>query len=106
MMIALIVAAEAMLFSASGVKRYQARRKQVLMGSPDSGRSLPLVDDYLKRKTAGASRVQQVLASRLAQVCRQVVHTRSFEYLLLHMIRTAILKRRSNLFTSQRRGIL
>ena len=101
-LIALIAAAEAMLFSASGAKRNQARRQQVLMGnSLDSVRALPLVDTYLKRKTAGASRVQMFVASKLAEVCRRAVQTRSFEYLLLHVIRTAI-KRRKN-FNIQRR---
>lgn len=101
MIIALIAAAEAMLFSASGVKRHQARREQVLMGNHlDSARRLPLIDEYLKRKTAGANRVQRFVASKLAQVCRQAVHTRSFEFLLLHTIRTAVVKRRSKLFTS------
>jgi hypothetical protein len=104
MVIALIAAAEAMLFSASGAKRHEARRQQVLMGNNlDSARGLPLIDEYLKRKTAGASRVQLFVASKLAQACRQAVHTRSFEYLLLHMIRTAILKHRSKMFTSQGR---
>ena len=87
MIMALIAAAEAMLFSASGVKRHQARRKQVLMGnSLDSARGLPLIDEYLKRKTAGANRVQRFIASKLAQVCRQAVHTRSFDLLLLQKI--------------------
>jgi hypothetical protein len=96
--IALIAAAEVMLFSASGAKRNQARRQRVLMGnSLDSFRSLPLVDKFLKRKTAGASRVQLFVASKLAEVCRRVVHTRSFEYVLLHVIRTAVLKRRNKL---------
>jgi hypothetical protein len=46
-LIALIAAAEAMLFSASGAKRNQARRQQVLMGnSLDSVRALPPVDEY------------------------------------------------------------
>src|ERR1700719_375681 len=45
MVIALIAAAEAMLFSASGIKRNQARRQQVLMGNNlDSVCALPLVD--------------------------------------------------------------
>jgi hypothetical protein len=104
MVIALIAAAEAMLFSTSGAKRYRARRQQVLMGNNlDSGHCLPLLDDYLKRKTAGATRFQQFVAAKLTQVCRQAVQTRSFEFLLLHVIRTAILKRRSKLFTSQGR---
>src|SRR4029077_11342659 len=91
--IALIAAAEAMLYSASRSKRGQARKQQVLMGnSLDSVRALPLVDDYLRRKTAGAGRVQTFVASKLTEVCRRVVHTQSFEYVLLHVIRTAILK--------------
>ena len=107
MVIALIAAAEALLFSASGAKRHQARRQQVLMGNNlNSGRCLPVVDEYLRRKTAGASRVEVFVASKLAEVCRQAVHTRSFEYLLLHAIRTAILKRRKKLFISQGRGTL
>ena len=95
-LIALIAAAEAALFSASQAKRYHARRQQVLMGNAvDSLRALALVDGYLKRKTIGASRLQVFVASKLAEVCRQAVHTRSFEYLLLHLIRSAIHKRRS-----------
>jgi len=100
-LIALIAAAEAMLYSASQSKRGQARRQQVLMGnSLNSVRALPLVDDYLRRKTAGASKVQVFVASKLAEVCRRAVHTRSFEYLVLHLIRTAILKRRRKLSIS------
>ena len=102
-LIALIAAAEAMLFTGSRAKRTQTRRQQVLMGnSLDSVRALPLVDDYLKRKTAGASRVQVLVASKLAEVCRRAVHTRSFEYLVLHLIRSAM-KRRSKYFNIQRR---
>jgi len=100
-LLALIAAAEATLFSASQAKRYHARRQQVLMGNAvDSLRALPLVDEYLRRKTAGASRVQLFVASKLAQICRQAVHTRSFEYLLLHVIRTTIHKRRRKLSIS------
>jgi hypothetical protein len=100
-LIALIAAAEAMLYSASRSKRGQTRRQQVLMGNNlDSVRALPLVDDYLKRKIAGASRVQVFVASKLAELCRRAVHTRSFEYVLLHLIRTAVLKRRRKLSIS------
>jgi hypothetical protein len=102
-LVALIAAAEAMLYSASRSKLGQTRRQQVLMGNtPDSVRALPLVDDYLKRMTAGASRVQTFVASKLAEICRRAVHTRSFEYLVLHLIRTAI-KRRSKYLNLQRR---
>jgi len=100
-LIALIAAAEAMLYSASRSKRGQTRRQQVLMGNNlDSVRALPLVDDYLKRKIAGAGRVQVFVASKLAELCRRAVHTRSFEYVLLHVIRTAILNRRRKLSIS------
>ena len=52
--IALIAAAEAMLFSASGAKRNQVRRQRVLMGnSLDPKRCLPFVDDYLKTEDSG-----------------------------------------------------
>ena len=97
-LLAIIAAAEAMLFSASGAKRNQVRRQQVLTGnSLNSTRALPLVDTYLKRKTAGSTRVQIFVASKLAEICRQVVHTRSFDYVLFHVIRTAILKHRLNI---------
>lgn len=100
-LIALIAAAEAMLYSASRSKWSRAQRQQVLMGnSLDSVHALPLIDEYLRRKTAGAGRIQTFVASKLAEVCRRVVHTRSFEYLLLHVIRTAILKRRRKLSIS------
>ena len=106
-LIALIAAAEAMLFSASRAKRGEARRQQILMGNGvDSVRALPLVDEYLKRKTARASRVQSFVASKVAQVCRQAVHTRAFEYLLLQVIRTAVLKRRRKLSISHGRVTL
>lgn len=102
-LLALIATAEAMLYSASCSKRGQAQQEQVLMGnSLDSVRALPLVDEYLKRKSAGASRVQVFAASKLTEVCRQAVHTRSFEYLVLHLIRTVI-NRRSKYLSLERR---
>jgi hypothetical protein len=106
-LIALFAAAEAMLYSASRSKRCQAQRQKVLMGnSMNSAHALPFVDDYLKRRTAGASRVQVLVASKLAEVCRRAVQTRSFEYLLLHVIRTAIHKLRSKFHNIQRRVTL
>jgi aryl carrier-like protein len=105
-LIALVAAAEAMLFSLSGAKRDQIRRQQVLMGNGlDSKRCLPFVDEYLKRKTAGASRVQVFIASKLAEVCRLAVDAQSFEYVLMHVVRTAVLKRRSRFFNAQGRII-
>jgi hypothetical protein len=103
MLLPLIAAAEAMLYSASWCKRGHAQRQQMLMGNSfGSVRAVPLVDEYLRRKTTGASKVQMFVASKLAEICRRAVHTRSFEYLLLQVIRTAI-KRRSKYFNIQRR---
>ncbi len=106
-LIALFAAAEAVLYSASWSKRGQAQRQQVLMGNGlGSARALPLVEDYFKRKTAGANRVQVFVASKLAEACRQSVLSRSFEYVLLHVIQTAIHKRRSKFLNIQRRVTL
>jgi hypothetical protein len=104
-LIAIIAGLEAMLYSAARSKRGRARKQQLLMGtSTDLERAVPLVDNYLKQKTAGASRFQRFLASKLAAVCRHIVQNRSFEYLLLHFIRTAINKRR-NTFNNRKRRV-
>ena len=105
MLIALIAGLEAMVVFASRSKQGRARRHQLLMGtSTDMHRAVPLVDDYLKQKTARASRFQRFIASKLAAVCRRFVHTRAFEYLLLNLVRMAINKRR-NTFNSMKRRV-
>jgi hypothetical protein len=102
-LIAFIAVAEALLYSASRCKRNQTRKQQVLMGnSLDSVRVLPLVDTYLRRKTTDASRFQVFVSSKLAEVCRRAVHTRSFELVLLHAIRKAVLKSRNKFFNTRR----
>lgn len=107
MLIALFASLEAMLYSAARSKRGRARRQQLLMGtSTDLERAVPLVDKYLKQKTAGASRFQRFVASKLAAVCRSIVQNRSFEYLLLHLLRTAINKRRKTFSNMKRRVTL
>lgn len=103
-LLALITAAETMLFSASWSRRGQRRRQQVLMGNgTNSARPVPFLDDYLRRRTAGASRFELFVASKLADACRQIVHTRSFEYVLVHVIRSVVLKRRKKLLIPFRR---
>jgi hypothetical protein len=107
MLIAIIAGIEAMVVYASRSKQGRARRQQLLMGtSTDLHRAVPLVDDYFKQKTARATRFQRFIASKLAAFCRRAVHTRSFEYLLLHLIRTAINKRRNKVLNRRGRGIL
>ena len=104
MLIALLAGLEALLYSAARTKRGRARRQQLLMGtSTDLDRAVPLVDNYLKQKTAKATRLQRFVASGLAAVCRRIVQNRSFEYLLLHLLRTAINKRRMTFNNMKRR---
>jgi hypothetical protein len=105
MLIALFASLEAIVYSAARSKRGRARRQQLLMGtSTNLERAVPLVDNYLKQKTAGATRFQRFIASKLASVCRCAVHTRSFEYVLLHLVRTASNKRR-NTFNKMKRRV-
>ena len=106
MLLAIIAAVEATLYSAARSKQGRVRRQQLLTGnSLGSVRALPLVDDYLKQKTARATRFQSFLARKLAEIFRRLVNTRSFYYLLLHLLRTAINKRR-NKFLKMRRVML
>jgi len=105
MLIAIIAGLEATLYSATRAKWGRARRQQLLMGtSMDLHRAVPFVDDYLKQKTVKATRFQRFIASKLAAFCRRAVHTRAFEYMLLHLIRTAINKRR-NTFNNMKRRV-
>ena len=106
MLIAIIAGLEAMLVFAARSKQGRARRQQLLMGAGADHRAVPLVDDYLKQKTARATRFQRFIASKLAALCRRVVHTRSFEYVLLHVVRTTILKHRNKLLNMKRRIVL
>jgi hypothetical protein len=104
MLIALIAGLEAMVVFASRSKQGRARKHQLLMGvSTDLHRAVPLVDDYLKQKTARASRFQRFIASKLTAVCRRFVHTQSFEHLLLHLFQTAFNKRRNKFNNLKRR---
>ena len=105
MLVALLVAAEAGLYSVTRSKWGRARRQQLLMGSTstDSHRAVPFVDDYLKQKTVKATRFQRFIACKLAAFCRRAVHTQSFEYLLLQLVRTAINKRRNKFNNTKRR---
>ena len=88
MLIEIAAALELLMFACAWTRRKRAQRQQVLMGRRHSIH-LPVVDDYLKRQTAGASRAEVFAASQLAAVCRKAVQTQSFQSLLLHGIRSA-----------------
>jgi len=107
MLIAILAGLEAMVVYAARSKQGRARKQQLLMGtSTDLHRAVPLVDDYLKQKTVRATRFQRFIASKLAALCRRAVHTRSFEYLLLHLVRTTINKRRNKVLNRKVRVML
>jgi hypothetical protein len=88
MLIEIAAALELLLFTCACARRRQAQRRQVFIGRKDSIH-LPILDGYLKRQTAGASRVEILAASQLAAICRKAVQTHSFQSLLLHGIRSA-----------------
>lgn len=99
----LVATAEALFVSASQIKRRNAQRQQTLMClSRDSAVALPFLDERVRRTTAGASRLEVFVASKLAVLCRQIVKLRLFEYVLLHVIRTS-LKHRKQLVLSNGR---
>ena len=67
MFIAILAGLEAMVVYAARSKQGRVRRQQLLMGtSTDLHRAVPLVDDYLKQKTARATRFQRFIAGKLA----------------------------------------
>jgi hypothetical protein len=90
-----VAATEALFVSATHFKRRNARRQQTLMClSPDAGVTLPFLDESIRRTTAGASRLEVFVASKLAELCRQIVKLRLFEYLLLQVIRKSLKRRK------------
>lgn len=106
MLIAIIAGLEAMVVFAARSKQGRARRQELLMGTSkdlELYRAVPLIDNYLKQKTVRATKFQRFVASKLAALCRRVVQTRSFESALLHVVRTAINKRRNRLNNLKRR---
>jgi len=107
MVVAFLVGIEALLYSAARSRQGRARKQQFLLGtSSPTARAIPLVDTYLRQKTVKSNRLQRLIAFKLAVVCRHAVHTRSFEYLLLHLVRTASAKPRNSFNNMKRRVIL
>lgn len=105
-LLSLVAATEALFVSASHIKRRNARRQQTLMClSPDAAVPLPFLDEHVRRTTAGASRLEVLVASKLAELCRQIVKLRLFEYMLLHVIRTSLKRRKQHVLSSGRVSI-
>lgn len=89
MILELIVATEASVFSASWIRRSRMRRRQILMGGSTPEITLPFLDQYLRQQTTNPTRLQTFVAQKLAAVCRHAVHTQAFELLVLKLIQSA-----------------
>ena len=89
MILELIVAAEASALSASWIRRSRMRRQHILLGGSIPEINLPFLDQYLRQQTTSPTRLQTIVAQKLAGVCRRVVHTQAFELLVLKLIQSA-----------------
>jgi hypothetical protein len=94
--IAVLAAVKALAVCASWSKRPQERRQAILMGGESQmARSIPLIDNHLKRATNKSTKTEVFVAKQLAAFSRQIVHTRAFDYVLLQLIHSGIRKQRS-----------
>jgi hypothetical protein len=94
--LALLATAKALLLCAYWSKWAELRRQKTLMGNDrELACSMPLIDRHLNRATRSATKMQVHAATQLAQLCRHVVHTRAFDYLLLQLIQSGVRKHRS-----------
>ena len=89
MILELIAATEASMFSASWIRQSRLRRQQILMGGSTCEINLPFLDHYLKQQSTNPTRFQIFAAQKLAAVCRHAVHTQAFELLVLKLIQSA-----------------
>jgi hypothetical protein len=89
MLLEIIVAAEASALSASWIRRFKARRRELLLGERASEINLPFLDQFLQKQTTNATWLQTFAARKLAVVCRRAVHTQAFELLILKLIQSA-----------------
>ena len=89
MILEIIAATEASVFSASGIRRSRMRRQQILQGGSTPEINLPFLDHYLRQQSTNPTRLQTFAAQKLAAVCRHAVHTQAFELLVLKLIQSA-----------------
>jgi len=89
MILELMAATEASVLSASWIRRSRMRRREILLGGSTSEINLPFLDRYLRQQTANPTRLQTIVAKKLAAVCRRVVQTKAFDLLVLKLIQSA-----------------
>jgi len=105
--IALLAAVKAVFVCAYWSKWAERRRQRTLAGGDTRlVRSIPIIDSHLKRCTRSATKTQVFIARKLAELCRQVVHTSAFEYVLLQVIRSGVKKRRSKAYITKPEVVL
>jgi hypothetical protein len=88
MILEIIAATEASVLSASWIRRSRMRRREILLGGSTSEINPPFLDRYLRQQTANPTRLQTIVAKKLAAVCRRVVQTQAFELLVLKLIQS------------------
>jgi|ERR1700719_639032 len=94
--IAVFAAVKALFLGASWLKWRETRKQKILMGNNRAfSRPIPLVDRHLQRKTESATRFQIFVSSKLAEICRQFVHTHAFQYVILRIIQSRMLNRQA-----------
>jgi len=107
LIVASLAAAKALSVGAGWCKQAKLRRHKTLMGSEwQATRCLPLIDRQLKHSTRNATKVQVFIARKVSEVCRQVVHTHAFEYLLLQVIQSGVRKHGSKSYITKPEVVL
>ena len=88
-LLTLLAAAEASFLSASWFQRARQKRQELLLGKETRLLNIPFIDNQLAKQVDQATRLQTFVARQVAAVCRQVVHTRAFESVLIRLIQSA-----------------
>ena len=88
-LLTLLAASEASFLSAAWFQRARMKRQELLLGIETRLLRLPFIDKRLAKRSDHATRLQTFAARHVAAVCRNVVHTRAFELLVLKLIQSA-----------------
>jgi hypothetical protein len=88
-LLTLLAASEASFLSASCFQRARQQRLELLLGTETRSLKIPFVDNQLSKQGDHATWLQSFAARQASAVCRQVVHTRAFELLVLKLIQSA-----------------
>ena len=87
-----------------GVAKFGSRDKvrNILISGSDVRTSIPIADDYIAQQTVKATRLERVIASRIASAARAFTNTKAFELIILQKAIETRTKRVKMLPTSVR----